>query len=344
MVIRILYVELYVANIIQATYFYINSFGFRLVDSEKYEDEDQVSVVLIQKNVKLILTSSKQIESAISKEVYLYGDFVKDIALEVSSMNSLYQKAIQNGFIAITAPKEMMIHGKNVKRSVISTLGNIQHTLIENIDSVDHYLENQHHNKKNLIHYIDHIAIAVDNLTTWQNLYEEGLDFYPFCRETIETKHSGMDSIVMNSRNNSVKFVFVSPKGGANQSQIQKYLDYNNSTPGVQHFAFATENILDIVAKCRNNNIEFLPIPDSYYIDLPLELKKNFKASIENIKDFKVLVDKDENGYLLQIFTKPLQTRPTFFCELIQRQGATGFGKNNIMALFKALEKQVEVK
>lgn len=345
MVKRILYIELYVANIIQATYLYINSFGFKLVDLERYEDEDQVSIVLIQKNIKLILTSSKRIESEISKEVNLYGDFVKDIALEVQCMEPLYQKAIQNGFISIAAPKEIRMHGKKVKQSVVSTLGNIQHTLIENIDSVDNYLENQFNNReKFLIHDIDHIAIAVNNLTKWQNLYAEGLGFYPFYQETIETKHSGMDSIVMNSQNNAVKFVFVSPKQGANKSQIQKYLDYNNTTAGVQHLAFSTEDILDVVSKFRNNNIEFLPIPDDYYIDLPSELKANFKTSIESIKDLKILVDKDEDGYLLQIFTKPLQTRPTFFCELIQRQGATSFGKNNIMALFKAVEKQIEVK
>ena len=124
----------------------------------------------------------------------------------------------------------------------------------------------------------------------------------------------------------------------------QKYLDCNNSTPGVQHFAFSTESIMAIVDKLRKSNVEFLSIPDDYYSNLSPELKENFKTSIQNIKDLKILVDKDEDGYLLQICTKPLQTRPTFFCELIQRQGATSFGKNNIMALFKAVEKQIEAK
>ena len=347
---RILYIELYVANIVQAAFFYINAFGFKVVNKAKCESENEVSIVLVQKNIKLIVTSSKRIAGKITEQVNLYGDFVKDIAFEVQNIEDLHQQAVKHGFISIAEPQEAIFYGKKVKQSIIATLGNIQHTLIENINlSDDLLLDNDHEielddNMRCFIQDIDHIAIAVDNLTKWQNLYAQGLDFYPFYKETIETKHSGMDSVVMNSQNDFVKFVFVSPKQGTHKSQIQKYLDHNNNTPGVQHFAFATENIMAIVDKLRKMNVEFLSIPDDYYSNLSSELKTNFKTSIDSIKDLKILVDKDEDGYLLQIFTKPLQTRPTFFCELIQRQGATSFGKNNIMALFKAVEKQIEAK
>lgn len=340
---RIIYTELYVANIIQAASLYVNSFGFRLAKMEKYEDEDKVSIVLVQKNIKLILTASKRRTGEIAEQVNLYGDFVKDITFEVQNVEALHKKATQNGFVSIARPKEIRMHGKKAKQSIIGTLGNIQHTLIEKIDSIDNYPEIKLDDKeKFLIQDIDHIAIAVNNLAKWQNLYWHGLGFYPFYQETIETQHSGMDSVVMNSQNNFVKLVFIAPKEGTHKSQIQKYLDYNNNTAGVQHIAFSTENILDVVAQFRKSNIEFLSIPDDYYHNLPTELKEHFKTSIDCIKDLKILVDKDEYGYLLQIFTKPLQTRPTFFCELIQRQGATGFGKNNIMALFKAIENQIK--
>ena len=212
----------------------------------------------------------------------------------MQNIEALHQQAVKHGFISIAEPKEDIFYGGKVKQSIIGTLGNIQHTLIEKTNLSDNLLLDNYpemeldDNMKCSIQDIDHIAIAVDNLTKWQDLYAQGLGFYPFYKETIETKHSGMDSVVMNSQNDFVKFVFVSPKQGTHKSQIQKYLDYNNNTPGVQHFAFSTENILDIVAKLRKSNIEFLSIPDDYYSNLSPELKENFKTSIQNIKDLKI--------------------------------------------------------
>ena len=145
---RIVYAELYVANIIQASSFYVNSFGFRIDHLKRYEDEDKVSIVLVQKNIKLILVSSKRMVSEISEQVNLYGDFIKDIALEVQNVEVLYQKAIKNGFVSISKPKEIVVHGRKIKQSIIGTLGNIQHTLIENLDSIDNSLEIKFDNKE----------------------------------------------------------------------------------------------------------------------------------------------------------------------------------------------------
>ena len=347
---RIAHVEMYVANIILAVSFYQKVFGFKVVHTDKYDNADKVSVVLVQANIKLILTSSKCILGEIAEQISLYGDFVKDIALEVQNLETVYVQAIKSGFISIAPPQDIKFQGKKIRQSTIGTFGNIQHTLIEkvDIDMGDDFILPNHPLVKTeneiieFIQDIDHIAIAVDELNKWRNLYEQGLGFYPFYQETIETKYSGMDSVVMNSQNDDVKFVFVAPKKGVHKSQIEKFLDYNNDTAGVQHLAFSTKDILDTIMQFKKNNIEFLSISDEYYNNLSSELKENFKEYIERIKDLKILVDKDDDGYLLQIFTKPLQTRPTFFCEFIQRQGATSFGKNNIMALFKAIEKQID--
>lgn len=335
---RIIYLELYVANIVQAVNFYKEAFCFNVIQENRYENENKVSVILFQENITLILTSPKRHSGEISEQINLYGDFVKDIALEVHSLDITHSKALKAGFVSVIAPHETQFQGKKVKKSIISSFGNMQHTLIEGSE-IDEFKFSD--SSQSLIEDIDHIAIAVDDLAAWTNLYEQGLEFHSFFEETIETKYSGMNSIVMNSQNNIIKFVFVSPKKAIHKSQIEKYLDYNNDTSGVQHLAFSTRNILDTITKLKKNNIEFLNISDDYYHNLSVELKENFKDSIENIKDLKILVDKDESGYLLQSFTKPLQTRPTFFCEIIQRHGATSFGRNNIMALFEALEKQL---
>jgi 4-hydroxyphenylpyruvate dioxygenase len=339
------YIELYVSNIIHSTFFYQNAFGFKVAASGKFKDENKVSNLLLHGDVKLILTSSKNTSDETTEQINLHGDFVKDIALEVENIEILYNQAVKCGFKPISPPIELECKTGKVKSAVIGTFGNTRHTLIERIDNNDRFtLPNYPDisidiNIKASIQNLDHLAIAVNKLEKWQELYRKGLNFYQFYQETIETKHSGMDSVVMNSQNDIVKFVFVASKAGSYKSQIEKFLDYNNDC-GVQHLAFSTNDILKTVTQLKQSSIEFLPIPNDYYENLPDKLKEKFKYEIDSIKFLNILLDKDDYGYLLQIFTKPLQTRPTFFLELIQRQGATSFGRNNIMALFKAVEKQ----
>lgn len=346
MIKKIDHVELYVANIVQATSFYKNTFGFKTI-AERIFDDEKVSNLLTQGNIQLILTSSKNPKDNISKQVNLHGDFVKDISFEVVGIEKIFSQIISNDFKVVEFPTKLEYQGNVIIKAKIATFGDVEHTLIEKIDCNKKFilpdypvLDNDIKIEANL-QTIDHVAIAVDNLYEWKNLYQQGLNFYQFYQETIETKHTGMDSIVMNSPNNSVKFVFVAPKKGTYKSQIEKFLEYNSSC-GVQHLAFSTQNILDTIKYLKQNNIEFLPIPDSYYENLPIVLKEKFKSSFNTIKELRILLDQDDDGYLQQIFTKPLQTTPTFFLEIIQREGANSFGRNNIMALFKAVEKQLD--
>lgn len=345
MIKKIGYVELYVTNIVQATSFYQNTFGFEIIAQKTFNNEI-VSNLLTQGDIQLILTSSKNPGDNVTKQVNLHGDFVKDISFEVIDIEKTFNQIITSGFKVIEFPTKLEYQDNIIIKAKIATFGDIEHTLIEKIDCNKRFilpdyptLDTDIKIEANL-QTIDHVAIAVDNLYEWKNLYKQGLNFYQFYQETIETKHTGMDSVVMNSLNNSVKFVFVAPKKGTYKSQIEKFLEYNGSC-GIQHLAFSTQNILDTIKYLKQNSIEFLSIPDSYYENLPLALKEQFKTNFNVIKELGILLDQDDSGSLQQIFTKPIQTKPTFFLEIIQREGSSSFGKNNIMALFKAVEKQL---
>lgn len=349
---KIAYVELYVANIIQATNFYKNALGFNIVAqgiSTNGRTSNKISNILTQGSIYLILTSSLDYKDLLSKQVNVHGDFVKDISFEVTNIYKVYNQAISQSFVSIEKPNVISHQGNKVIKAKIGTFGDVVHTLIEKIHCKDEFVVpgypvlnfQKETSPSSKIDKLDHVAIAVDNLNKWKEFYRDGLGFYQFYQETIETKRTGMDSVVMNSNNDIVKFVFVAPKKTTYKSQIEKFLEYNNAS-GVQHLAFSTQDIISTVRHLKKHHIEFLAIPDEYYDNLSDTLKKYFQNIFSSIKELGILVDQDNDGYLQQIFTKPIQTKPTFFLEIIQRSGAYSFGKNNITALFKAVEKQLD--
>ncbi len=345
MIKNINYIELYVANVIQSTSFYKNALGFEIIAQDICHDE-KVSNLLTQGNITLILTSSRHFKDSISKQLNLHGDFVKDISFEITNMEEVFDQILNTSFKIIDYPTKIEYQGDIIIKAKIATFGDVEHTLIEKINCSKKFVLPGYPTFKNggkigtNLKTVDHIAIAVNNLYKWKNLYKHGLNFHKFYQETIETEHSGMDSVVMNSPNNLIKFVFVAPKKGEYKSQIEKFLECNGSC-GVQHLAFSTQDILNTIKQLRQNGIEFLKVPDNYYENLPEALKKHFKDEFCTIKNLGILLDQDGDGYLQQIFTKPLQTRPTFFLEVIRREGSNSFGRNNIMALFKAVEKEL---
>ncbi len=346
MINNIYYVEMYVANILHSTSFYVKNFGFIHIAQKSSNDGNTVSNLLVNGNTKLILTASKLPDSEISKKVHIRGDFVNDISFEVDDLETIYQQMSNNGFNVITPIEQIIAKDNSYKFATLSANGDIQHSLVEKQNCNSSFflkgfsLIDNIQDRNGSVIKVDHIAIAVDNLERFTELYKRGLGFYNFFSETIKTKHTGMDSVVMNSKNDAVKFVFVTPIPNTRESQIDKFLQYNGGS-GVQHIAFLTDNILDVVNDISKNGISFVPAPDAYYDTIDSHLKDYFLHRLENIKDLGVLVDKDDKGYLLQIFTTPLQTRPTFFIEIIQREGAESFGRNNIISLFNAVEKQL---
>ena len=353
MIHKITHVEMYVANIIQASNFYKNALGFKVIaqniNANSNASNTTVSHILTQGSIYLILTSSVDSQGLVSKQVNIHGDFVKDLAFEVNDIDKIFSNSIPQGFKVIEEPTTIEHQGNKLIKAKIGTFGDVEHTLIERVSYNSDFILVGHSvlnlqtkippqfNEINL----DHVAIAVDDLDKWTEFYRKGLGFYQYYNETIETKRTGMDSIVMNSTNDLVKFVFIAPKKSTYKSQIEKFLEYNNA-PGVQHLAFSTRDIIDTVHNLTKHDIEFLAIPDEYYDNLSTVLKERFQDNFSSIKELGILVDQDSEGYLQQIFTKPLQTKPTFFLEIIQRIGANSFGRNNIMALFQAVEKQLD--
>lgn len=315
----------------------------------KHGEEDlpsQTSFLLKQNDIHIILTSSSTPENAVSQYVHHHGDSISDIAFEVEDIESVFQKAIKNGAKKVQDPVEIYNKNGKIKKASINTFGDTIHTFIERFDQTNFFLPNFIMTKNQVVvnqvglQNIDHLAIAIkeNHLKHWGDFYKNTFNFHQSHKEKVVTKLSGMDSLVMNSEDNSIKFVFVEPINGINKSQIADFLSYHNGE-GVQHIAFITDDICQSVRKLRQNGVQFLPIPDQYYDNL-LNRLINIDEPLSDLKDLQILADRDDKGYLLQVFTKPIDTRPTLFFEIIQRKKAEGFGKGNIEALFLAKEQE----
>ena len=333
---KINYIEIYVANIIQSKYFYIQGFGFKEIYNKSDKKNNSEQSLLRLGNIFLLVTSSKDSNSRISKEISMRGDAIKDIALEVGDINSVIDKANRFGVSILEQPNEcLLFESEKVIKAVIGTFGETKHTLVQKIDNnITNSDEGANH-----IEHIDHLAIAVDDFDYCKSYYETIFDFHQSYEEKIETSLTGMDSIVMNSKSDEIRFVFVKPLKKKLTSQIDMFLKYNGM-PGVQHVAFLTTNIVNTLEVLKNNRIELLNVPDSYYENLSQNIKLSYQKVLSQLKNLNVLIDEEGENFLLQVFTKPVQTRPTLFYEIIQREGAKNFGKNNITALFKAMEQQ----
>jgi 4-hydroxyphenylpyruvate dioxygenase len=352
------YIEFYVGNAKQAAHFYKTAFGFQSHAYAGLETgvKDRASYVLKQDKIRLVLTTALTSDSPIGEHVKKHGDGVKVVALWVEDAKSAWEETTKRGAKSYMEPTvEKDEHGE-VVRSGIYTYGETIHMFVERKNYTGAFLpgyqkwESDYNPTPTGLKYIDHMVgnVGWGEMNTWVKWYEDVMgfeNFLSFDDKQIHTEYSALMSKVMSNGNGRVKFPINEPAEGKKRSQIEEYLDFYEG-PGVQHIAVATDNILQTVAELRNRGIEFLSTPpQTYYDAIPERLGRfdhNMKEDIEAIKKLGIMVDADEEGYLLQIFTKPVEDRPTLFFEIIQRMGARGFGAGNFKALFESIEREQE--
>lgn len=350
------YVEFYVGNAKQAAHFYKTAFGFQSYAYAGLETglKDRVSYVLKQDKIRLVLTTALTSDSPIGEHVKKHGDGVKVVALWVEDARSAYEETIKRGAKSFQEPiVEKDEHGETV-RAGIYTYGETVHMFVERKNYNGLFLpgfqawESDYNPSPVGLKFIDHMVgnVGWGEMDTWVKWYEDVMGFVNFLSfddKQIHTEYSALMSKVMSNGNGRIKFPINEPAEGKKRSQIEEYLDFYEG-PGVQHIAVATDDIISTVAQLRARGIEFLPPPpQAYYDEIPARLGEHMNIMKEDIKELQklsILVDADEEGYLLQIFTKPVEDRPTLFFEIIQRMGAKGFGAGNFKALFESIERE----
>ena len=350
------YVEFYVGNAKQAAHFYKTAFGFQSLAYKGLEtgSKDEVSYVLQQGKIRLVLTTPLNSKSAINDHLRTHGDGVKVIALWVDDARKAYEETTKRGAKSYFEPKIQSDEFGQIISSGIYTYGETVHVFVERKNYKGVFfpgyvaMESDYNPPSAGLKFIDHIVgnVGWGEMDTWVNWYEEVMGFVNFLSfddKQIHTEYSALMSKVMSNGNGRIKFPINEPAQAEKRSQIEEYLDFYEGC-GVQHLAVATDDIIATVKHLRTNGVEFLPPPpQAYYDAIPKRLGKHMKLMKEDIsklQEFSVLVDADEEGYLLQIFTKPLQDRPTLFFEIIQRMGAKGFGAGNFKALFESIERE----
>ena len=350
------YVEFYVGNAKQSAHYYKTAFGFQSYAYAGLETglKDRASYVLKQDKIRLVLTTALNSASPIGEHVKKHGDGVKVIALWVEDATKAFEETTKRGakpFMKPTVEKDE--HGE-VIRSGIYTYGETVHMFVERKNYKGLFLPGfkewkSDYNPEPLgLKFIDHMVgnVGWNQMNTWVKWYEEVMGFVNFLSfddKQIHTEYSALMSKVMSNGNGRIKFPINEPAEGKKKSQIEEYLDFYEDS-GVQHIAVATDDIIKTVSGLKSRGVEFLPPPpQSYYDDIPKRLGSHMSIMKEDIKELQklsILVDADEEGYLLQIFTKPVEDRPTLFFEIIQRMGAKGFGAGNFKALFESIERE----
>jgi len=345
--------ELYVGNAKQTAYYYNKTMGFETVAYRGLETgcRDKVSYVLNQDHIFLVVTSPLEKNTEIGHHIDRHGDGIKDVAFTVDNAEEAWKSSLDRGAKSAMEPTEINDDNGDAIISSIHTFGDTIHTFIQRNNYNGPFLPGyQGHQSKldseliGLVH-IDHIVGNQPDgeMQTICDFYEKVFGWHRFWTvddKDITTEYSSLRSIVMANENEIVKMPINEPAEGLKKSQIQEFIDYYE-TAGVQHLALSTKDIIHSVEIMRNNGVEFLPTPDSYYDNL-IDRVGEIDEDIEKLKKFGILVDNDENGYMLQIFTKPLQDRPTLFFEIIQRKGSNSFGKGNFKALFESIEREQE--
>ena len=345
---RIHHVELVVGNAKQAAYFYRNAFGFDQVAYRGPETgtSDRASYVLKQGDIWMILTTPLRHDDPLSTWLMLHGDGVRDIAFECHDAAAIFDKAVNAGARPFRAPESVGDGMGTVRSASIHTYGETLHTFIQR-DGYRGFLPgfeiNEVKGKGVGLTCIDHIVGNVEDhqMDRWVRWYHDTLDlerFVSYDDKDISTEFTALRSTVVASGDRAIKFPLNEPAAGRKRSQIQEYIDAN-LTAGVQHLALKTDDILSTIAALRANGVDFLPVPDGYY-DHIWDRLGEVTEDHERIKEMRILVDKDDTGYLLQLFTRPLQDRPTLFIEIIQRRGSESFGKGNFKALFETIEQE----
>jgi len=345
------YIEFYVGNAKQSAYFYKSALGF---ESEAYlgletGDNSKVSYVIKQEKIRFVLTSSYIKNSEINEHYLIHGDGVKIVAFLVEDSKKSYEETIRRGAQSFLEPTKIEDENGCIIKSGIHTYGETVHLFIERKNYNGVFLPgfkkwaNTYSPKPIGLKYVDHVVgnVGWNEMDKWCTFYRDVLGFtqiVSFDDNDISTEYTALMSKVMSNGNGRVKFPINEPADGLNKSQIEEYLDFYNG-PGVQHLALATDDIIKSVSEMKNRGIEFLYVPETYYDDL-LDRVGHIEEDIELLRKNGILIDRDDDGYLLQIFTKPLVHRPTIFFEIIQRRGANSFGKGNFKALFLAIERE----
>lgn len=351
------HLEFYVGNAKQATYYFSNAWGFTPVAYAGLETgvRDRSSYVLEQGNVCFVVTSPLGPEAEMAEHIKLHGDGVKDIALRVDDAGRAYREATSRGARGVMEPTTRKDDYGIVKLSSIATYGDTIHTFVERQDYKGVFLPGYRPLETNVprrarpggLAAIDHVVgnVELGKMNEWVAFYERVLGFTQlihFDDRAISTEYSALMSKVMQNGSGRIKFPINEPAQGRRKSQIEEYLDFYRG-PGVQHIALNTSDIISTVRGLNERGVEFLKTPGNYY-ETVLDRVGNIAEDVQQLAELGILVDHDDEGYLLQIFSKPVVNRPTVFFEVIERKGARGFGEGNFKALFEALEREQELR
>ena len=350
------YIELYVGNSKQAAHFYKAAFGFQSFAYAGLQTglKDRESYVVIQDKIRLVLTSPLKSGTEIGRHIDHHGDGVKVVALWVDDATYAYTTAMEKGAKSYMEPVTEADEDGKVVRAGIYTYGETVHIFVERKDYNGTFLpgykawETPDFNPEPVgLKYVDHMVGNVDwnRMNYWVDFYENVMGFVnilSFDDKDISTEYTALMSKVMSNGNGRIKFPINEPAEGAKKSQVEEYLDFYEGE-GIQHIAVATDDIIKTVRELKSRGIEFLRVPDTYY-DVVLDRVGEIDEEIAPLKELGILVDRDDEGYLLQIFTRPIEPRPTMFFEIIQRKGAQSFGKGNFKALFEAIEREQELR
>ncbi len=346
------HIELWVGNAKQAAYFYERAFGFHRIAYAGPETgvRDRASYVLQQHDIRLVLTSGLRPDSEVNRFACAHGDGVKDVALQVPSAEDAYRNAVQRGAIGVAEPHWVEDEFGRIELAAIGTYGENIHTFVNRDDYIGPFLPGYKWVSEDGVpprglglQTIDHVVgnVELGRMEHWVQYYERCLGFTElihFSDEAIHTEYSALMSKVMMGGEGKIKFPINEPAEGKRKSQIEEYLDFYGG-PGVQHVALLSEDIVGTVEELQDRGVVFLATPDAYYDDLE-ERVGEIDKDYEELRRLRILADRDEEGYLLQIFTKPAQDRPTLFFEVIERHGSRGFGEGNFKALFESIERE----
>jgi 4-hydroxyphenylpyruvate dioxygenase len=345
------FVEFYVGNAKQVAHFYKSAFGFQSIAYSGPEtgNKDKVSYVVRQNKLTFVFTTALRPEHPVAEHVHLHGDGVKFLALKVEDAGSAWHETTARGGRSYMEPTTLVDKYGEVIISGIHTYGDTVHLFIERKNYEGAFMPGFREWKTNYnppstgLLYVDHCVgnVGWNQMDPWVKFYQDVMGFrniLSFDDKDISTEYSALMSKVMSNGNGYVKFPINEPAEGKKKSQVEEYLDFYRGE-GVQHVALATEDIVSTVTQLRDRGVEFLQVPTSYYDDL-LSRVGHIDEDLKPLSELGILVDRDDEGYLLQIFTKPVEDRPTVFFEIIQRKGAKSFGKGNFKALFEAIERE----
>ena len=350
------YIEFYVGNAKQSAYYYRTAFGFQLVAYAGLEtgQRDRTSYVLQQGKIRFVLTSPLTPDHPVSEHIKLHGDGVKDLALWVDDAETAYRETTSRGAHGVMEPTIFRDEYGEVKKSAIAIYGDTIHSFVERKNYSGSFLpgyktvpQPDQLAKPVGLRYVDHCVgnVELGSMDRWVNFYINTMGFRMFKHfddADISTEYSALMSKVMANGNDRIKFPINEPAPGKRKSQIDEYLEYYRS-PGVQHIAMATDDIIGTVGMLTARGIEFLRVPTAYY-DMLMSRVGKIDEPVGTLKELGILVDRDDEGYMLQIFSKPAQDRPTLFFEVIQRKGSRSFGKGNFKALFEAIEREQQLR